>query len=73
MFQPEGTQNPMEGEVFYPQGQITENANVPEYEMLYQQSLQDPQGFCSWKKRMGSALRGLQSDRAPDHGPSLRR
>jgi len=49
MFQPEGTQNQMEGEVFYPQGQITENATVPEYEMLYQRSLQDPQGF--WAER----------------------
>ena len=49
MFQPDGTQNSMEGEVFYPQGQITENANVPEYEILYQQSLQDPQSF--WAER----------------------
>ena len=39
------SQNPMQGEVYYPKGQVIENATVQEYEKLYQQSLQDPERF----------------------------
>jgi len=49
MIQPDQTQEALEGEVFYPQKQITENAIVQEYEKHYRQSLEDPETF--WAER----------------------
>ena len=39
----------MEGEVYFPAPEMIAQANVPEYEELYQRSIEDPQGF--WAER----------------------
>jgi len=39
----------MEGEVYFPSPEIAQNANVKEYDALYQRSLDDPEGF--WAER----------------------
>ena len=39
----------MEGEVYIPAGEIVKQANVTEYQELYQQSIEDPSGF--WADR----------------------
>jgi acetyl-CoA synthetase len=44
-----GSQTQLEGEVFYPSPEVCEGAHVKEFEALYQQSIQDPQGF--WADR----------------------
>ncbi len=39
----------MEGEVYFPAPEVLAQANVPEYEQLYQRSIEDPEGF--WAER----------------------
>ncbi len=51
MFQPDEPRDPIEGEVFYPQKQVSDYATVKEYDKLYQESLHDPQAF--WGERAG--------------------
>lgn len=51
MIQPDQTREALEGEVYYPQKRVIENAFVQEYEQLYQQSLEDPETF--WAERAG--------------------
>ncbi len=41
----------LEGEVYFPDPGIVEQANAPEYEEMYQRSLKDPEGF--WGDRAG--------------------
>ncbi len=48
MAEPAVSQEQLEGEVFYPSSEVVESSYIKEYEPLYQQSLQDPQGF--WGK-----------------------
>ena len=38
-----------EGEVYFPSDEVVKNANVQDYESLYQQSIDDPEGF--WADR----------------------
>jgi acetyl-CoA synthetase len=42
-------QEQFEGEVYFPPPEIQENANVKEYDQLYQKSIEDPQAF--WGER----------------------
>ncbi len=39
----------LEGDVFYPSQEILENATIKEYETLYRQSIENPEGF--WSER----------------------
>jgi acetyl-CoA synthetase len=44
-----GSNSQMEGEVYYPAPEVKEAAHVKEYEALYAESLEDPEGF--WGER----------------------
>ncbi len=51
MAQTAAKENELEGEVYFPDPGIVEQANAPEYEEMYQRSLKDPEGF--WGDRAG--------------------
>lgn len=50
MAQPEFA--PPVGEWYYPSEDIVKNAHVPDYETIYREAMQDPEGF--WAKRAGT-------------------
>lgn len=49
MDQPAKSQAELEGDVYYPPPNVVESAHIKEYNKLYQQSLDDPEGF--WAER----------------------
>ena len=49
MDQPAKSQAELEGDVYYPPPNVVEAAHIKEYNKLYQQSLDDPEGF--WAER----------------------
>ncbi len=49
MDQPTKSQAELEGDVYYPPPNVVEAAHIKEYNKLYQQSLDDPEGF--WAER----------------------
>ncbi len=62
----EPVKSKLEGEVFYPSAEIVNGALIKDYETLYKQSIQDPQGF--WAERASELEWFKKWDKVLDDG-----